>query len=60
MLKGSCSSFLYHYHFRYITATASIIYMIRFKEPYKSKYDKSQDSFLHFKFAVAPLSLIHI
>jgi ER lumen protein retaining receptor len=42
----------------YITATASIIYMIRFKEPYKSKYDKSQDSFLHFKFAVAPCAML--
>lgn len=31
-----------------------IIHMIRFKEPYRSKYDKSQDSFLHYKFAVAP------
>ena len=42
----------------YITATAAIIYMIRFKEPYKSKYDKSQDSFLHIKFAVAPCAVM--
>jgi len=38
----------------YITSTTFIIYMIRFKEPYKSKYDKSQDAFLHMKFGVAP------
>jgi len=42
----------------YISATASIIYMIRFKEPYKSKYDRSQDSFLHVKFAVAPCAVL--
>jgi ER lumen protein retaining receptor len=38
----------------YIASTTYIIYMIRFQEPYKSKYDASQDSFLHIKFAVAP------
>lgn len=42
----------------YIAATTAIIYMIRFKEPYRSKYDKSQDSFLHVKFAVVPCSLL--
>mmetsp|Transcript_5786 Transcript_5786/g.18075 ORF Transcript_5786/g.18075 Transcript_5786/m.18075 type:complete len:159 (+) Transcript_5786:298-774(+) len=42
----------------YISATTAIIYMIRFKEPYKSKYDKSQDSFLHIKFAVLPCAVI--
>jgi len=42
----------------YIFATASIIYMIRFKEPYKSKYDRTQDSFLHVKFAVAPCATL--
>ena len=38
----------------YIASTTYIIWMIRFQEPYKSKYDASQDSFLHIKFAVAP------
>ncbi|KAJ8601205.1 hypothetical protein CTAYLR_003261 [Chrysophaeum taylorii] len=42
----------------YVTSTAFIIYMIRFKEPYRSKYDKSQDSFLHWKFAVAPCAAL--
>jgi ER lumen protein retaining receptor len=44
----------------YISATTAIIYMIRFKEPYKSKYDKSQDSFLHIKFAVAPCAVLAV
>jgi ER lumen protein retaining receptor len=38
----------------YIVSTASIVYTIRFKEPIKSTYEKSQDTFLHWKFAVAP------
>ena len=38
----------------YIGSTASIIYTIKFKEPIKSTYDKSQDTFLHWQFAVAP------
>mmetsp|Transcript_35003 Transcript_35003/g.53681 ORF Transcript_35003/g.53681 Transcript_35003/m.53681 type:complete len:228 (+) Transcript_35003:105-788(+) len=42
----------------YIGSTASIIYMIRFTEPICSTYDKAQDSFLHWKFAVAPCALI--
>jgi len=42
----------------YISSTAMIIYMIRFKEPFRSKYDKTQDSFLHWKFAVAPCAAL--
>ena len=38
----------------YIASTSLIIYMIRFEEPYRSKYDATQDAFLHFKFGVAP------
>jgi len=44
----------------YIVATSYIIYMIRFKEPFRSKYDKSQDSFLHLKFAVAPCAVLAV
>lgn len=44
----------------YITSSAYIIYMIRFKEPYRSKYDKSQDSFLHLQFAVAPCAALAV
>merc|ERR1719231_2000122 len=35
----------------YISSTAYIIHMIRVQEPWKSKYDSSQDAFLHLKFA---------
>jgi ER lumen protein retaining receptor len=42
----------------YIASTASIIYTIRFQEPIKSTYDKAQDSFLHWKFAVLPCAII--
>jgi len=44
----------------YIASTASIIYTIKFQEPIKSTYDKAQDSFLHWKFAVAPCAAIAI
>jgi hypothetical protein len=42
----------------YIGSTASIIYTIKYKEPIKSTYDKSQDSFLHWKFAAAPCAIL--
>jgi ER lumen protein retaining receptor len=42
----------------YISATASIVYMIRYQEPIKSTYDKAQDSFLHWKYLVAPCSIL--
>lgn len=42
----------------YISTTSYIVYMIRYKEPYRSKYDSSQDSFLHMKFAVLPCFLL--
>jgi ER lumen protein retaining receptor len=38
----------------YIASSGMIIYTIRYQEPIKSTYDKAQDSFLHWKFAVAP------
>ena len=44
----------------YIVSTASIVYTIKFQEPIKSTYDKSQDSFLHFQFAVLPCAGIAI
>jgi len=44
----------------YIFTTAAIIYMIRYQEPIKSTYDKAQDTFLHWKFAVLPCVLIAI
>lgn len=42
----------------YIVSTASIVYTIKFQEPIKSTYDRAQDSFLHWKFAVAPCGVI--
>jgi ER lumen protein retaining receptor len=42
----------------YIASTGSIIYTILFQEPIKSTYDKSQDSFLHWKFAAAPCAIL--
>eukprot|EP00547_Thalassionema_nitzschioides_P005349 CAMPEP_0194200636 /NCGR_PEP_ID=MMETSP0156-20130528/1152_1 /TAXON_ID=33649 /ORGANISM="Thalassionema nitzschioides, Strain L26-B" /LENGTH=177 /DNA_ID=CAMNT_0038925653 /DNA_START=20 /DNA_END=550 /DNA_ORIENTATION=+ len=42
----------------YIGSTASIIYTIKFQEPIKSTFDKSQDTFLHWKFAAAPCAVI--
>mmetsp|Transcript_13632 Transcript_13632/g.21488 ORF Transcript_13632/g.21488 Transcript_13632/m.21488 type:complete len:226 (-) Transcript_13632:78-755(-) len=42
----------------YIASTASIVYTIKYREPIKSTYDKSQDSFLHWKFAVAPCAAL--
>jgi hypothetical protein len=44
----------------YIGSTASIIYTIRFQEPIKSTYDKAQDTFLHWKYAVAPCAVVAI
>ncbi|CAM9976299.1 unnamed protein product [Ectocarpus sp. 4 AP-2014] len=42
----------------YITLTSLIIYMIREHMPIKATYDKSQDSFLHWQFAVAPCAVL--
>lgn len=42
----------------YICTTSMIIYTIRFTKPFSATYDKAQDSFLHYKFAVAPCAAI--
>ena len=44
----------------YISATSYIIYMVRGTESFKSNYDRTQDSFLHWKFAVAPCVLLAV
>lgn len=41
----------------YIAATAAIVHMIRFKEPFKSTYDRTQDSF-RLEFAVVPCAVL--
>ena len=42
----------------YIGCSALIVYMLRCLEPWKTTYDRSQDSFLHIKFAVAPCAVL--
>jgi ER lumen protein retaining receptor len=42
----------------YIASTSYIIYMIRGTEPFKTNYEISHDSFLHWKFAVAPCAVV--
>ena len=44
----------------YICATAYILYMVRTTEPFKTNYDSTQDSFLHWKFAVAPCAVLAV
>jgi ER lumen protein retaining receptor len=44
----------------YISTTSYIIYMIHGEEPFKSTYDKAHDSFLHWKFALAPCVVLGI
>jgi len=42
----------------YICSTAAVIYMIKFQEPICSTYDKAQDTFRHWEFAVLPCAMI--
>jgi ER lumen protein retaining receptor len=42
----------------YICSTAMIIFTVRATQPFKSTYDKAQDSFLHYRFAVLPAFIV--
>jgi hypothetical protein len=42
----------------YLGTTSYIIYMVRYMEPFKTQYEVSHDSFLHWKFAVAPCAVV--
>lgn len=42
----------------FIAASAWIIYLIRFKDPYRSSYEAQLDTFLHLKFAVLPCAVL--
>jgi len=42
----------------YLGTTSYIIYMVRYTEPFKTQYEISHDSFLHWKFAVAPCAVL--
>lgn len=53
-IYNSCMKILY------ICTTALVIYTIKIKEPIASTYDKAQDSFLHWKFAVAPAFVVSL
>lgn len=42
----------------YIAASAGLVYLIRFREPFKSMYLFERDTFLHWKFAVLPCAVL--
>jgi len=44
----------------YISATAYIIYMVKQTEPFKTNYERSHDTFLHWQFAVAPCVVLAV
>lgn len=44
----------------YIASTSYIIYMVKRTEPFKTSYDRSQDSFLHGQFAILPAAILGI
>lgn len=44
----------------YITASAAVVYVIRFREPYKTTYDAGRDTFPHWKYLVAPLAVLSL
>lgn len=44
----------------YISSTVYIIYTIKRKEPYMSNVEEAGDSFLHYRFAVAPCAVLAI
>jgi ER lumen protein retaining receptor len=44
----------------FITATALIVYTIHYREPVQSTYDKSYDTFSHWKWAVTPVAVISL
>jgi ER lumen protein retaining receptor len=42
----------------FLIFSGAIVYVIRYKEPFRSTYDRSHDTFLHAKFAVLPCALL--
>lgn len=44
----------------YISATAYIIYMVRKTEPFKTTYEHTHDSFVHWQYAVAPCVVLAV
>jgi len=56
--------FLHIYNFCmkviYISASATIVYYFRFKQPWKSTYKKAEDSFLYLQYAIAPCAVLAV
>jgi ER lumen protein retaining receptor len=44
----------------YIVSTGYIVYMIRYKDTFRTSYDHSHDSFLHIKFGVVPMACLAV
>lgn len=42
----------------FLLFSGAVVWVIRYKEPFRSTYDRSHDTFLHFKFAVLPCALL--
>ena len=42
----------------YIGSTGYILYLVKGTEPFKSTYEVSHDSFLHWQFAVLPCAIV--
>eukprot|EP00753_Platysulcus_tardus_P015712 PLAT5239.1.p1 GENE.PLAT5239.1~~PLAT5239.1.p1 ORF type:complete len:220 (+),score=132.85 PLAT5239.1:66-725(+) len=42
----------------YLTAAGSIVYTIRFTEPFRTTYDRNQDTFLYGRFAILPCFIL--
>ena len=51
---------LYNTFFKvfYLSASIGLVYVIRYKEPFKSTYLFERDTFLHVKFAILPCAAI--
>ena len=44
----------------YISSTAYIIYLVRETQPFKTDYERGQDSFLHWKYGVIPCVVLTV
>lgn len=42
----------------YLSASFGLVYLLRYREPYRSTYLFERDTFLHWKFAVAPCAVL--
>lgn len=42
----------------YIGCSAYIVYLFRYKEPYKTTYEEAHDTYLHVKYAIVPAAVL--